>query len=520
MKLFAVSTVLLALAAGCVTRREARTYTFESTGHAGKKHVFAADSSTQTVHQPVAVTETRAVQSEAISANHFDLRTQLVEVTKHSPATASVGQTLENTIEVNPLAHVGDVVLTHYVAANAEFVKSDPPPMSVSGQKLVWSWNELERGDRQVIKVWTRPMAEGSLRSCSTIHALPFGCVVTKVGKPSLSVEKSGPAIASLGDRVTYDIVVRNTGTSIAERVEVKDTIPPGMSHESGKRELVFDAGDLKPGDAKQATVTLTANERGEHVNVVTASSPNAGSASAKAITKVVQPGLKIVKTGPPQQFLGKTANYEIKASNIGDTTLTGVTVTDQAPPSTTIDGAPGAVVSGNNATWTVGTLESGASKSFTLGLRATEAGVTVNTATVSSAEGLSDRAEAKTLWRGFAAVLVEMVDSPDPLLVGESTTYTLKVTNQGTAADRDVSIVVNFPPQISPTDVAGATQGTITGNRVVFAPLASIGPKQEAIWTIKAKAAAVGDGRVAAEITTELLKGRPVTEVEATQVY
>jgi uncharacterized repeat protein (TIGR01451 family) len=516
IKVYLVGVLLVAFAAGCVSRRESRTYTFESTGHAGKRHVFAHPEGAVAP----AVVESPPVQVVTRSENQFDLRTRLVEVATESPATASVGQTLENTITVNPLVHVGDVVLTHYVASGAEFVKADPPPASVSGQKLVWNWNELKQGEKQRITVWTRPTAEGSLRSCSTIHALPFGCVVTKVGKPSLTVEKSGPAVAQLGEQVTYNIVVRNTGTSTAERVEVKDTIPAGMSHESGKRELVFDAGDLKPGDAKQASVTLTANQRGTHENVVVASSPNAGSAQAKATTKVVQPGIKIVKTGPPQQFLGKTANYEIKATQVGDTTLTGVTVTDQAPANARIDGAPGAQVEGNQATWTVGSLEPGGSKSFTLGLRASEPGVTVNRAGVTSAEGPSDKAEAQTLWRGFAAVLVEMVDDPDPLLVGESTTYTLKVTNQGTAEDRDVKVVVKFPAQITPTAASGITQGGIEGSIVTFAPLASIAPKQVATWTIRAKAAAVGDGRVSAEITTALLNSRPVTEVEATQVY
>ena len=82
------------------------------------------------------------------------------------------------------------------------------------------------------------------------------------------------------------------------------------------------------------------------------------------------------------------------------------------------------------------------------------------------------------------------------------------------------MKVIVKFPAQITPTGASGQTAGTIQGKNVVFAPLASIGPKQVATWTIRAKAAAVGDGRVTAEITTALLKDRPVMEIEATQVY
>lgn len=518
IQLCVVGCLLASLATGCVSRRESKTYSFDTSDHRGRPYEFAVGADSAPVPAPTpAPAPTTSVQS---SANHLDIRTDLVEVTKHSPATASVGQTIENTIVVNPRAHVGNVELTHFVPANAEFVKADPAPASVSGKKLVWNWAELKQAEKRNVKVWIKPMAEGSLRSCSTIHALPFGCVVTKVGKPSITVEKTGPATANVGDRVTYNIVVRNTGTSPAELVEVKDTLPPGFTHESGKRELVFDAGNLQPGDAKQATVVVTATQRGVFTNRVVASAANTESATAEAVTKVVKPGLKIVKTGPPQQFLGKTATYDITVSNIGDTTLTGVTVTDNAPTNAVITGAPGAQVVGNQATWTVGTLESGKSRKLNLGLQAREPGVTVNNVSVSSAEGLTDASQAQTLWRGFAAVLVEMVDSPDPLLVGESTTYTLKVTNQGTAEDRNVRVVVKFPQQLTPTAAGGQTAGTIQGSNVVFAPLESIGPKQVATWTIKAKAAAVGDGRVTAEITTALLKTRPVMEIEATQVY
>ena len=518
IQLCAVGCLLASMATGCVSRRESKTYSFDTSDHRGRPYEFAVGGESAPVPAP-APTPAPATTVQS-SANHLDLRTDLVEVTKHSPATASVGQTIENTIVVNPRAHVGNVELTHFVPANAEFVKADPAPASVSGKKLVWNWAELKQSEKRNVKVWIKPMAEGSLRSCSTIHALPFGCVVTKVGKPAITVEKSGPAVANVGDRVTYNIVVRNTGTSPAELVEVKDTLPPGFTHESGKRELIFDAGNLQPGDAKQATVVVTAAQRGVFVNRVVASAANTDPATAEATTKVVQPGLKIVKTGPPQQFLGKTATYDITVSNIGDTTLTGVTVTDNAPTNAVIKAAPGAQVVGNQATWSVGTLESGKSRQLSLGLQAREPGITVNNVSVSTAEGLTDASQAQTLWRGFAAVLVEMVDSPDPLLVGESTTYTLKVTNQGTAEDRNVSIVVKFPQQLAPTAAGGQTVGTIQGSNVVFAPLASIGPKQVATWTIKAKAAAVGDGRVTAEITTALLKSRPVMEIEATQVY
>ena len=66
----------------------------------------------------------------------------------------------------------------------------------------------------------------------------------------------------------------------------------------------------------------------------------NVGKANAEACTTVLVPGLKVVKTGTKEQFLTRTATYEIRVSNTGDTTLTGVVVTDTAPEGTTVTGA------------------------------------------------------------------------------------------------------------------------------------------------------------------------------------
>ncbi len=122
-------------------------------------------------------------------------------------------------------------------------------------------------------------------------------------------------------------------------------------------------------------------------------------------------------------------------------------------------------------------------------------------------------------MWKGQAAILIEVVDTPDPILVGEQTTYTIRVTNQGTADDRNIKIVANFAKQIDPVSAAGATAGTVSGKNVTFAPVATLAPKQSVQWTITAKGASTGDHRLKVEMTSELLTSA-VTEEESTHVY
>jgi uncharacterized repeat protein (TIGR01451 family) len=247
------------------------------------------------------------------------------------------------------------------------------------------------------------------------------------------------------------------------------------------------------------------------------ANSANAGKAQDDACTVVVQPGLKIVKTGDKEQFLSRTASYQIMVTNTGDTTLTGVVVTDTAPDATTITTAPGASVSGRTATWNIAELRPGGSQTFSLSLTATTAGNHCNTVAATAAGGLRDSAQACTLWRGVPALLIEVVDDPDPIQVGETATYTIRVTNQGTADDNNVTIVANFPKETTPTSASAG--GTVTGQTVRFQAVPTLAPKQSITYTIKAKGNQAGDSRLKVLLTSDLLKS-PVTEEESTQVY
>ena len=443
---------------------------------------------------------------------------EVVQLTRRVPPNGTVGQTLENDLILTAIKDACDIKLTYYAPVDATVLRTDPPAVQ-QGRKYVWMFDSMARGEVQNIKVWLKTETEGPLMTCACLSAVPKVCLTTMIGKATLAVEKTGPATAKLGDRLTYNLVVRNTGSSAAEDVVLTDTVPQGMSHESGQRVLSYNLGTLAPGESKQGIINLIVNERGRLCNTVTARASNAGTVSATACTTVVEQKLAVLKFGPREQFLGKNADYQVVVQNPGDTTLTGVTVTDTAPPETTMVSATGATVSGNQAVWRLAELKPGERQTFSVTLRATQGGTFCNRVSATTSEGLTSSAEACTLWRGLPAMLLEMVDDPDPIQIGELTTYTIRITNQGFANDGNVGMTVNFPPQITPVSAAGATAGVILGKSVRFDPYITLGPKQVIVWIIKAKGVGVGDGRVKAELTSDLLR-TPVVKEESTQVY
>jgi uncharacterized repeat protein (TIGR01451 family) len=298
----------------------------------------------------------------------------------------------------------------------------------------------------------------------------------------------------------------------VAKGVTVTDKVPAGLG---GPREIPFTVGDLAPGASKTIPVTLKAAERGRHCNLAVATAANAPSVQDDACTTVVKPGVKIVKSGTQEQFIGRQANYKIVVSNTGDTVLENTVVTDTAPPQTKIVSASNASVSGNTATWNLGSLRAGESKELDLTLTSMQAGNWCNTASVATGS-LRESAQACTLWKGVAGILVEFVDDPDPIQIGEQVVYTIRITNQGNADLPNIATVADSDAEIDPVS---SPQGTVAGKKITFPMIPKLGARQSVTYTYTGKAVSVGQAYQKVVVTVEGFKG-PIEEMEVTTTY
>lgn len=501
-KVLASITLVVSLVAGCTTTPR---YSEEKPAPAPKP-VVAGTAAPTTTAKPAPTASSKAVCSESTWG--------LIRLAKTLPGEAALGSEFAAELTMVAQGCAANVVVRDTVPAGASYVRSEPAA-TVENGVLTWKIGNMDAGQTIKAKVWFKADKEGAMTSCATVTADSRVCATTMVGKPVLAIDKTGPETALLGQDITYNIVVKNTGTAVAQGVVVTDPVPAGLTHSSGKAEMTFDVGDLAPGQAKPLAITLRAQQRGKVCNTATANSSNAGKVSDDACTVVLVPGLKVEKTGTKEQILGRNADYEITVSNTGDTTLQNVTVSDTTPVETAIVAAPGATITGNKATWTIASLAPGAKATQTIKLTSKTAGTHCNTVAASSGS-LNDSAKACTLWKGIAALALEVVDDPDPIQVGESTTYTIKVTNQGFADVHNVKIAASYGEQVLPVS---SPQGTVSGKNVTFPVVATLGAKQSVTYTVVVKGASVGDSRNKITLTADELKS-PVEEEESTTVY
>lgn len=443
----------------------------------------------------------------------------LVRLEKSAPDMVAINTPYDYNYTVIAKDKVKKVVVEEAIPAGTVYVSSSPEA-EVNGSSVKWTLYNVAKGDRIPLKLTVKPTQVADLSNCATIVAYPEACTTTQVGAPELAIVKTTPnEQVLLGAGVPWNITVSNVGNFCAYDVVLTDTLPAGVSHDSGNKKLTTNLGTLAPGESRDVTINTTASATGEHCNTAVASSSNAGSVQDDACVVIVEAGLDVVKEGTPMQFVGKKASYTITATNTGDVPLTDVVVTDTVPSQNKLLTAPGAQINGNTATWTT-SLGAGQSKSFDVTVLGLQEGTYCNQVSAASSQyGLSGNDDACTEWRGYPALLIEVIDTEDPLLVGEQTTYVIQITNQGTAQDTNVGLEVQLPSQLKVVSAAGDTKGTISGNNVSFAPYSVLKAKQIIEFRVVAQAVAEGDARFRAQMKSDLLKS-PVPEEEATQVY
>ncbi len=324
---------------------------------------------------------------------------------------------------------------------------------------------------------------------------------------PMLELTKGGPETAVLGERVTYHILVKNTGDGDATGVVVRDTIPEGMmflSSQPGAKvsgdTVSWNLGTLHAGDSVSITLVLKASRAGCWTDMARATSVEELVDEASATTCVIAPSIEIEKTGPAELTQGTNGTYTITVRNTGESTLTDVRVTDQIPQgmgyvSSSLVGTQ----ADNQVSWGLGSLSSGQQRTISLTLKGETAGTWTNSASVTCDEGVTDTDSATT--RVIAPSVEIEKTGPAELTQGTNATYTITVRNTGESTLTDVRVTDQIPQGMS--YVGSSLVGTQADNQVSWG-LGSLSSGQQRTISLTLRGETVGTWTNSASVTCD----------------
>jgi uncharacterized repeat protein (TIGR01451 family) len=272
-------------------------------------------------------------------------------------------------------------------------------------------------------------------------HGRPGMKQIEGAQAPSLVVEKAAPEEVQVGKPAVFAIRVQNVGTATAQGVEIHDVIPQGThlldTRPAGAQvadgQVTWHIGTIKPGDEATVEMELMPIAEGEIGSVATVHF--AGEASAR--TRCTRPQLVLDVSTPEQVLIGEEVTLTIKITNPGTGTATGIVISETIPEQLEHP-------AGGELEYEVGDLKPGESRQIELAMGTVKAGQVVNTL-MARGEGQL-QAEQRSEFTIVAPQLEVSMQGPKRRYLERQATYTVTVSNPGTAPAKEVQLVTHLP--------------------------------------------------------------------------
>ena len=469
---------------------KADTYTLSEIGPAG--YTASLYSCVKNAGAPVLGNTITLALGDTVTCtiNNDDNAVPAIQVVKSSTTTTitAAGQVVPYTFTVT---NVGNVTLTNVTVTDANCAAA---PAYQSGDTNTNSNLELT-------ETWvytcshTVTQAEvdagGNLSNTVTADSTESGPDTDTLNipitqAPAMTVNKTATlndgvvapsGEVNVGDTITYGFEITNTGNVTLTSVTVSDDLLGSLNCTSIASLAV---GAMQSFTCTNNVYTLTQADidSGSLANTADVSSTETCTGTNDCTDTVnvlltAVPALTIVKevsassSGPWNDTsivvtVGNTVYYRVRVANNGNIALTNLTVNDSIPACVLVRGPD---ITGDDDT----SFEIGEEWSYSCFVTAVS-GTTTNTATADTTETPPSSDTAS--YTATAALVVDPAISkagnPTQASVGETVTFTLTVTNQGTVSAPDVMVTDTLPAIFDVVNVtsfyqAGGNAGTIS---------------------------------------------------------
>jgi uncharacterized repeat protein (TIGR01451 family)/fimbrial isopeptide formation D2 family protein len=316
---------------------------------------------------------------------------------------------------------------------------------------------------------------------------------VDQIQQANLSLTKTVDAVRPGADQlVTYTVTLHNAGPADATGVTVKDLVPGKLTYAGAvASQGTYDSGTgvwtvsgtVVAGSSKTLTITAHATSSDAATNAAEVTHSDQGDPNSTPDNHVVDEDdyatatttptiadmavTKTVDVASPDE--GSNVTFTITATNNGPDDATNVHVADALPAGLTFVSATPSAGAWDGDTWTVGTLDDGATATLTLVAHVAAAGPITNTATV-GADPFdpveSNNSDSAAISQSLDLAVTKTVDDPTPN-VGAIVAFSVAVSNSGPNSAHNVVIHDALPAGLTFVSAA-PSQGTYdagTGN-------------------------------------------------------
>lgn len=430
------------------------------------------------------------------------------------------------------------VVVRDELPPNVAFISSEPSA-NASGPVLFWSLNTMAAGSERIIKLRVKPTAPGSFEHAATVTMIVGGKSSTRINQPRLKVEATSmPSTVLKGQQVRIKVTLSNPGTGPARDVLLKARLSSGLKYDEGDGTLTIRKAVVEPGkpltlESEEEQLILDAVAGGNQTVSFEATSRDVFDIEeGKTVVpiKVVEPKLVLTATGPKERVTDTPATYTFKVENTGDAPARKVKVVARVPDGMKVtdnanDPEPVWDSVARTLTWDLGLVDPNKSVAPWFRVQTGGVGIVEIPVKVYIGNAQADKKVVTTDIKGVADLVVDVTPRNKALDVGEKTTFTIRLMNEGSKDANKVAVTVEFSKNLkiisaTPVDGKQATPNE-AGNMAHFSEIERLpfSGNTERRLAILVEATAAGQATCEVKVAHDDLE-TPLRAMAVTKVY
>ena len=351
-----------------------------------------------------------------------DKRTSAILLEKEMPTEVILGVPFEYRIMVENLTDrpLDTVRVTDAIPPTMS-VKSTEPAADVAGGQASWNLGLLAPRSTKTLVVVAEASEPGTVRTCASVDYESSLCASTSVVAPALQVALSAPEVGLACDAFDLTVTVTNAGTGDARDVVVIDELPSGLTTLTGQSRIEMEFGTLASAQSKEKTIAIKAAGQGTYTHEARAQARGGLQAGASPIQTVLRaPLLTLDMSASDRVTAGRPIDTVLTVANTGNAVSSDTTVKVTLPKGTKVSSSSdGAIESSSNVSWDIGELAPGEKRTLNVGLLSALSGTVVSEAKASGYCSDEVTATSRTEVRGLPALLLELKDESDLIIVG-----------------------------------------------------------------------------------------------------
>ncbi len=422
------------------------------------------------------------------------------------------------------------VQITDELPPGLTFVSAAPNQGTYDNTTGVWNIGSISVGNTVQLQITATVNASTPQTNTATVTKLDQADPNTSNNSDSVTVPQQPADLAVTktadnlnpqpGTNVTYTVTLTNLGAGNATGVQIIDQLPAGLTFVAATPSVgtynsatgLWTVGNLNNGASATLQITATVNSGNQITNTAAIAAsdqtdPNPNNNNAQVTIPQQQADLSVNKTvDNPNPTVGQTINYTVTLTNNGPSAATGISLTDQLPPSLTFVGATASQGTYNIGTgvWNAGNLANGATATLTIRATVNAATPATNTAQITAADQTDpnpgNNSNSVTIPQEPADLSVQKtVDNPNPS-VGQTINYTVTLSNLGAGNATDVAVTDKLPDGLI---FLGATpsQGTYDSATGIWS-VGNVANQASATLTIRSRVNAANPITNTAQVT------------------